>query len=359
MESLETRLKRLVVTQGPISISQFINLCLADQQQGYYHHAATFGAKGDFITAPEVSQMFGEMLGLWVLSVWQQIETGQKFVFCEMGCGRGTLMDDMVRTIKKLRPDFFGKAHIILVETSHKLRAVVAEKLKPHAIDIEFADNVEKLPKLPLILIGNELLDCLAIHQYILDESGWHERMVTLDDVGNLCFALSPYPVNSALLPPHASHAGIGTLIETSPAREGLVEVIGKHIVSYGGAALLIDYGALTGGFGDTLQAMSKHQYQNPLAMPGQHDLTSHVDFSTLIARAQSVGCTIAAMTQGTFLEMLGIKHRAAQLCIGRDKHFRQKTALELERLTSSQAMGDLFKVLCLHPPADRVMRAA
>jgi len=351
MTTLKDRLTRLIATQGPMSISQFISLCLADKNQGYYHHMQPFGAQGDFITAPEVSQMFGEMLGLWVVNRWQQLEYPKDFVFCEMGPGRGTLMDDMIRTIKKLAPAFFAHAQIILIETSCKLRAKIAEKLKPHGLAIDFIDNVEKLPRRPLILIGNELLDCLPIHQYVRGQDGWHERMVTLDDGDKLCFGLSPHAIDPVFLPSHAAAASMGSLIETSPAREGLIARLSQHLVRTGGSALFIDYGALERGFGDTLQALSKHTYQHPLAAPGAHDLTSHVDFAALVTQAQMAGCISTTTTQGVFLEALGIRQRAAQLCAGRGREFQQKIKLDLERLTAAHSMGELFKVLCLEYP--------
>jgi len=353
---LEKLITSQIASSGPLTISQFISLCLAEKEKGYYHHAEPFGAKGDFITAPEISQMFGEILGLWAISSWQQLGQPKEFVFCEMGPGRGTLMDDMIRTIKKIAPDFFKHGQIILIETSRKLRAMTEEKLKPHTLEINFIDNDEKLPLLPLILIGNELLDCLPIHQYVRGEGGWHERMVTLNKTGNLYFTLSPHIVNPILLPPHANEAPIGALIETSPAREGLIEHLGQHIFAISGIALFIDYGSLTSGFGDTLQALSKHQYQNPLIAPGAHDLTSHVDFAPLMAQAQASGCNIFTSTQAAFLESLGIRQRAAQLCIGRDGDFQKKIARDLERLTANQAMGDLFKIFCLQHYSHGVM---
>jgi len=418
------RIERLIANSGPMSISQFISLCLADKEQGYYHHAEPFGTGGDFITAPEISQMFGEILGLWVVHSWQQLERFPKsgnrfsdkkrgenkkpepltessaaetalecfpktalrrqgeFIFCEMGPGRGTLMADMIRTLKKIAPDFFEQVQIILIETSRKLRAVIAEKLKPYNLAIKFVDTIDELPPLPLILIANELLDCLPIHQYVRGENGWHERMVGLDAKDGLRFVLSPHPIKQFLksenrfldknygktqelehgsdskiapndltppwLPPHASGASVGALIEISPAREGLIERLGQHVFTHGGSALFIDYGSLTGGFGDTLQALSKHQYQDPLAAPGCHDLTSHVDFAALVLRAQVSGCATFTATQGEFLEALGIRQRAAQLCAGRDSEFQQKIIRDLERLTADQEMGNLFKIFCL-----------
>jgi len=351
MISLETRMKRQIAESGPLTVSQFISLCLGDKEQGYYHHAAPFGAKGDFITAPEVSQMFGEMLSLWALSTWQHMGAPKKFIFCEMGPGRGILMDDMLRSCKKLVPDFLHSAQIILVETSLRLRQKIVEKLKPHNIDIKFADNLDNLPPLPLILIANELLDCLPIQQYICAEKGWYERMITLDDSGNLCFALSPYPIDPAFLPNHAATASIGDLVEISPAREALIEQVSQHIITIGGAALFIDYGSLTGGFGDTLQALAQHHYQDPLSSPGNHDLTSHVDFAVLQTKAEAMGCHTSTMTQADFLTALGIEQRAKQLCLGQDLNTQKRIGLDLERLVSPQQMGDLFKVLILSSP--------
>jgi len=352
MLPLETRLQYLILSQGPITISQFISLCLDGGKAGYYHQMQPFGAKGDFITAPEVSQMFGEMLGIWAISAWQQSGCPKEFVFCEMGPGRGTLMDDMIRTINKLVPDFFAQAQIILVETSRKLRLTIAEKLKPHDVEIKFVDHLDALPRHPWIIIGNELLDCLPIHQYVRGPLGWHERMVALDEAGHLCFALSPQLMDKALLPFHAMHANEGEVIETSPVREGLMSQISQHIATIGGAALFIDYGSLTSGFGDTLQALSRHQFQDPLASPGQHDLTSHVDFAALVVRAQATGCIATTTTQAMFLEALGIKQRAAQLCTGRDEAFQQQIARDLERLTAADMMGNLFKALIIEQNA-------
>jgi len=351
MTSLKERLRNHITDSGPLTISQFISLCLADKQQGYYHHASPFGVKGDFITAPEVSQMFGEMLSLWVLSTWQQMGAPQKFVLCEMGPGRGTLMDDMIRCFKKLMPDFLKYARIILIETSHSLRSVIAEKLKSHSVEIEFANHIEDLPPLSLILIGNELLDCLPIHQYIKTKKGWFERVVALDATGDLCFALSPYQTDLALLSSHADHVLIGEMVETSPAREGLITQLSQHLVTQGGGALFIDYGSLTSGFGDTLQALSKHEYQNPLTAPGCHDLTSHVDFARLSAIAQGSGCASTMMTQAAFLKAFGIESRAKRLSRGQTSDVQAKIMLDLERLISPQEMGELFKVLILSSP--------
>jgi len=350
-ETLKDRIARLIATQGPITISQFMALCLSDKNHGYYHHATPFGCEGDFITAPEVSQMFGEMLGLWSVALWQHMDKPMDFSFCEIGSGRGTLMDDMLRTISKVAPDFLRAAQIILIETSQKLRRVVAEKLSHHRQEIIFLDYIDELPPHPLILIGNEWLDCLPIHQYQRTSQGWFERMVSLNEEEGLIFAASPTPINPALLLAQAGATEIDTIVEISPAREAAIEQLAHHLITHKGAALLIDYGSLAQGFGDTLQAMSKHEFYPPLQAPGLHDLTSHVDFAALGRRTRRAGCLSFGMIQAEFLELMGIEQRAARLCHGRDAAFQQKISLELERLTSPQEMGELFKVFCLSAP--------
>jgi len=350
-ETLKNRIIQLIIKQGPISISHFMDLCLNDEVHGYYHHANPFGIRGDFITAPETSQMFGEILGLWSVAAWQQIGAPADFVFCETGPGRGTLMDDMLRTIKQLAPEFLTKSQIILVETSQKLRNLIIEKLSTYEITIRFITKIDDLPPRPLILIGNEWLDCLPIHQYRHEYTGWHERLVTLNKMGDLCFTTHPTPIDPTKMPLHALSAPIGSYVEISPQREILIEQLGHHIKARGGAVLLIDYGSLEHGFGDTLQAISKHEFQHPLTAPGRHDLTSHVDFATLDQCARQTGCISASMTQGAFLTKLGIENRAERLSIGRDRAFQQKIMSELERLTAAHEMGNLFKTFCLSQP--------
>jgi len=350
-ETLKDRISRLIAQQGPITVNQFIALCLSDKTYGYYHHGSPFGGEGDFITAPEVSQMFGEMLGLWSVALWQQMDKPTDIVFCEIGSGRGTLMDDMLRTIGKVAPDFLHCAQIILVETSEKLRRAASEKLSYHRQEITFLDNINELPPRPLVLIGNEWLDCLPIHQYQRTSQGWLERMVSLDEQGQPIFVMASTPIVPALLPDHAMTAEMGTIVEISPAREAVIERLSHHLITHKGAALLIDYGSLTQGFGDTLQAMSKHKFTPPLQAPGLHDLTSHVDFAALGKSACQAGCVSFSMTQAAFLDSMGIEQRAARLCHGRDAAFQQKINCELERLTSPQEMGELFKVFCLSVP--------
>jgi len=357
MTNLKKKLIRLIGSQGPISISQFMTLCLSDPQNGYYLTQTPFGTKGDFTTAPEISQMFGEMLGLWAIDQWQIHGTPSPFIFCEMGPGRGTLMDDMLRTITQICPEFLKNTRIMLLETSQNLRRQIEAKLHRHKMNIHFIEAQAQLPPLPLILIANEFLDCLPIHQYCRTSNGYVERMVGLDSTGNLCFINGFGRIDPRLLPEVAIHAPPGTIIEISPAREACVEMVAHHLTQQGGAALFIDYGSLEPGFGDTLQALSQHQFRSPLEMPGQHDLTSHVDFSTLAQLAQRLGCDVITATQGDFLHMLGIVLRAEQLAHGRGNDAQEKLATDIERLTGEQQMGKLFKILSLARPCPPVAR--
>jgi len=348
MTVLKNKITRLIETQGPISVSQFMSLCLADPEHGYYIHENPFGTRGDFTTAPEISQMFGEMLALWAIDRWQTHGAPSPFIFCEMGPGRGTLMDDMIRTLAKICPDFLNSARIILVETSQRLREQIKKKLKPHKIDIIFVDHILDLPPLPLILIANEFLDCLPIHQYCRTVQTYVERMVGLDGAGNLCFINGLHSIDLALLPEAARKAPIGAIIEYSPAREACIQTLSHHLLQYGGTVVFIDYGSLESGFGDTLQALSQHQFAQVFEQPGRHDLTSHVDFATLGLIAKRLGCETMMTTQGAFLTSLGIEIRAHHLGRGQEEDFQQKLAQDVERLIGDEAMGKLFKILII-----------
>lgn len=351
MSSLKEKIIRLIAQQGPLDISQFMALSLADPEFGYYKTANPFGRSGDFTTAPEVSQMFGEMVAVWVVATWQALGSPHKFNLCEMGPGRGTLMDDVLRTIKKLAPLCLQSACITLVETSDRLENIQHRKLESHGINIKWVKEFTALSPLPLIVFANELFDCLPIHQYVKTGSHWRERVVGLDDQGILCFATGFGTLEHMLLPEGANHQPDGTIFEVSPARSAVAQQISMHIAEHRGAALLIDYGEFNRGFGDTLQAISAHKYRNVLENPGKDDLTSHVDFFTLNAVALSCNCHSAITTQGEFLIGLGLLERAGRLGRGQSATAQQNIVADVERLAGDNEMGRLFKVLCI---ADR-----
>uniref|UniRef100_B0T8A5 ATP synthase beta subunit/transription termination factor rho n=1 Tax=Caulobacter sp. (strain K31) TaxID=366602 RepID=B0T8A5_CAUSK len=385
--SLLDRLKAQIAQDGPISVAEFFTRCLHDPRDGYYATRPALagmkgGEDGDFLTAPGVSQMFGELIGLWILETWTRMGRPSPVRMVEMGPGDGTLISDVLRAARLL-PEFLNAADLWLVEVSPPLRAAQAVKLAP--LTPSWADRLEVVPAgAPLILVANEVLDCLPAHQFVRTEGGWAERVVGLDDSGNLAFGLkalqSPLPLDgggagvggvrgvgrranlgtsgSAFTPiPNPSpieREGSyppGTIVESSPAQAALGSEIGHRIARDGGAALLIDYGRDAPGPGDTLQALKAHTKVSPLAQPGQADLTVWADFPAVLAAAAEAGAaTGPILTQGAFLQGLGIEARAQALAAARPDQ-ADKLTRQLDRLTGRAQMGELFKVVCLSAP--------
>jgi len=281
MTHLEKKIIQLITTQGPIDVSQYMLLSMDDPQYGYYKTANPFGQDGDFITAPEISQTFGEMIAVWAIITWKNMGDPSPVLLCEIGPGRGTLMDDILRTIGKLEPEYLACMRVFLVETSPRLVIIQRKKLRAHNVRIEWIVDFTKLPDLPLVLISNEFFDVLPIHQYVLNNGHFRERMISVDKNGHLCFSLGPDASDVHVIPSDDNTPG-GIIMELSPARLDLAQAISKHLAKNRGAALIIDYGAIEPSCGDTLQAISKHSFRNPLENPGSYDLTSHVDFSAL-----------------------------------------------------------------------------
>jgi SAM-dependent MidA family methyltransferase len=350
MTALKDRLKQLIATAGPITVAEYMAACLFDPDAGYYTTREPFGTAGDFTTAPEISQMFGELVGVWAYTAWVSAGKPVPFTFAEIGPGRGTLMVDMLRTIDKLDPKFIALARIALVEASPRLTDMQKQKLanggraKPC-----WYGHVSELPDGALFVVANELFDALPVRQFVKTESGWRERDHALDDQGELCFAAGLTGIDPALLPD--PNAETGAIFEIAPARSALMEEISARIASAGGAGLFIDYGHLESGFADTLQAMKAHAYDDVFANPGEADLTSHVDFAVLAQCAKTHGLAASMTTQGDFLLRMGLAERAGTL--GRDAGQDAQTRLrgEVERLASTDAMGTLFKVLAISTP--------
>ncbi len=332
---------RLIEVEGPITVARFMQDALLHPTKGYYSTRDPFGEAGDFITAPEVSQMFGELIGLWCAQCWLQMGEPTQVSLVELGPGRGLLMADMLRATKKL-PAFHAALSVHLVEASDKLRAIQAQELSQY--DVAWHDHFADVPAGPLLLIANEFFDALAIRQFECHENFWHERLVTWQDEG-LAFALSPEMVT----PPTPNlQPTEGDIFEYSPSRDDVAREIGNRLDAFGGYALIIDYGHMVSGYGDTLQAIAAHEFAPVLARPGRCDLTSHVDFERLAAISPCRSWP--AVTQGQFLEALGIKMRAKAL---QSDAVSGQIAPALERLTGTGQMGELFKVLALgHPDA-------
>jgi NADH dehydrogenase [ubiquinone] 1 alpha subcomplex assembly factor 7 len=355
MTALKQRIVRRIAEQGPLSVAEYMALCLADPGDGYYTRDEPgrdpFGAKGDFVTAPEVSQMFGELLGLWCADAWTRVLDSPKPVeLVELGPGRGTLMADALRAAQAA-PGFLEAARINLVEISpslkRKQRAALAGR------DVRWHDSLDTVPEGPLLLVANEFFDALPLRQFAVTEQGAVERMVGLDESGaELRFGLAPGASPWAkLLPPALANAPKGSVVELSPASLALVQAIARRIATRGGAALILDYGPAASAPGDTLQAVRRHRKVGALDEPGEADLTAHVDFAALAAAAEAAGArAFGPVPQGEFLKRLGIERRAQRLSAGADPRRRRDIAAALKRLLAPGEMGTLFKALALAP---------
>ncbi len=351
MSTLKQRIAAQIATGGPISVAEYMALCLFDPQEGYYTTREPFGIAGDFTTAPEISQMFGELVAVWLRTAWEAVGRPFPFILAEIGPGRGTLMKDMLRTLSKLDPGFLAQATVAMVETSPRLTEVQRNTLAGAPARVEWVRNIEALAPLPLLIVGNELFDAIPVRQFVRAGNAWRERAVALDDAGNLQFVAGAGLLDAALLPPDATGAAEGAIVELAPARSALMEAIAGRIASHGGAGLFIDYGYLTPGVGDTLQALRKHRYEDVLENPGLADLTTHVDFHALAQAARGHGLDAHLATQGDFLLGMGLLARAGLLGANADTAGRERIHSEVERLAGPDAMGNLFKVLAVTPP--------
>ncbi|MDK3017470.1 class I SAM-dependent methyltransferase [Pseudodonghicola flavimaris] len=344
--SLMDRLQARIHASGPMRLSDYMTDCLLHPDFGYYTTRDPLGAAGDFITAPEISQMFGELIGLCLAQVWMDQGRPDRFTLAELGPGRGTLMADLLRATRAV-PGFHAAADLVLVEASPTLRQAQARALSDAAP--RWIGEVTELPTdQPLYLVANEFFDALPIRQFLRDGDGWRERLVGLQD-GALIFGLGPQADQPALAGrlPDTSE---GDLVEHCEAAAPITAEIAARIAARGGAALIVDYGDWV-SLGDTLQALKGHQTADPLATPGEADLTAHVDFEVLATAARAAGAAHSRLTpQGVFLERLGITPRAQALARGLTGPALDQLVAAHRRLTHPEEMGNLFKVLGLFP---------
>lgn len=350
MTVLHDRLVRQIKADGPISVAQYMAMCLFDPEHGYYTTTEPIGAEGDFVTAPEVSQMFGELVAVWLVGAWTGAGRPDRFTLAEIGPGRGTLSADVIRTLRQVAPDMLAGAETVLIETSPRLRAVQEETLKDCGADITWTEDIAQLPDQPLIIAGNEIFDAVPVHQYVKADGRWAERMVDLDAEGSLQFMAGAAGIDPALLPPGADEKSDGTIFEVSPQRSAMMSAIAARIAYDGGGGLFFDYGHLAPGFGDTFQAVRQHQTVDVLEQPGEADLTSHVDFHALAEAARVEGLDTGSMEQGAFLVAMGIAERAGQLGAGKSAEVQRDIVAAAERLCAVEHMGQLFKVLGVFP---------
>lgn len=387
MTPLGREIAATIRTDGPMRLDRYMALCLGHPRHGYYATRDPFGARGDFVTAPEISQMFGELIGLWTAEVWRLMGAPARFSLVELGPGRGTLMADLLRA-GRIMPGFLDAAEVVLVETSPALREVQARRLEGR--DVQWASSIKEVlaPRrhpgrseaenrdrppseaplqasdpgsaavaavrddagpLPAIVISNEFFDALPVRQFLRTNRGWRERLVGLGDDGRLVFGLSPEPPSGLALP----DAPEGSEREVSPEALAVAAAVATHVVAHGGACLSIDYG-YGAGSGDTFQAMKAHRFVDPLETPGEADLTAHVDFAALSAAAARAGAaTMKLLPQADFLERLGLAARAERLAAEASPAQREAILAAGARLTdcAPRGMGALFKALAFGDP--------
>ena len=343
--SLQDQLIARIRQDGPMRISDYMSECLLHPHLGYYTTRDPLGARGDFTTAPEISQMFGELIGLSLAQSWMDQGKPAPFALVELGPGRGTLMADLLRATRSV-PGFHAAAQLVLVEASPALRDVQTQTLQDYAP--RWVGSVSELPEMPTFLVANEFFDALPIRQFLRDGAGWRERLIGLEGE-TLTFGLGPVSEHVALRT-RVQDTKDGDLVELCAAAIPIVTTIAGRVATHGGAALVVDYGDWQ-SLGDTFQAIRAHERANPLQHPGQADLTAHVDFEPLAHAARAEGCAHTRLTpQGVFLERLGITARARSLAGSLGEQEQSSLIAAHRRLTHPKEMGNLFKVLGLYP---------
>ncbi len=349
MTPLERALRRRIATEGPITVAAFMAEALGNPRYGYYMRGDPLGRTGDFITAPEISQMFGELLGLWCAEVWNQAGRPAPVRLVELGPGRGTLMADALRATRIVE-GFEAARTVHLVETSPALRAMQRRTLGP--IDACWHDTLDEVPDGPLLVLANEFFDALPIHQLEYRAGTWHERVVTVE--GNalrLALATEPTPLASLIPDNLRERAPEGAVAEVCPAGIATAAVLAERIARWGGGALIVDYGHGESALGDTLQAVRRHAPHEVLRDPGTADITAHVDFAALARAARPHAAVYGPLEQGTLLRRLGIDLRTERLCAGTSATKARGIRAACRRLVDPSAMGRLFKALAIVAP--------
>ena len=345
-------IRRRIAVGGPMPVADYMRLCLTHPEHGYYVQRDPFGGGGDFITAPEISQMFGELIGLWMAAVWRQMGTPENFRIVELGPGRGTLLDDALRAVKKV-PGFREAGVLHLVEISPALREVQERRLTGAGLAMLWHERIEDVPGGPSIIVANEFIDALPVHQAVRKEDGWHERVIALNSEGNLIFDAAPEPLQffESALPRALRQAPLGSIYEWRA--DSIALELGRRTRDEG-AALIIDYGHAHCGLGDTLQAVARHAFTDPLRAPGMADLTAHVDFEALAQCAETMGARVhGPIPQRDLFLRLGIEQRAAALksAVSEDKAADIDLAFSRLIAGGARGMGELFKAIAIAAP--------
>jgi SAM-dependent MidA family methyltransferase len=346
---LDIEIAELIAAEGPIPVSRYMALCLGHPRHGYYMTRDPFGAGGDFTTAPEISQVFGELIGVWAAAVWEAMGQPNPVRLVELGPGRGTLMADLIRAAGAL-PGFRDALDIHLVETSPVLMEHQRKTLAAAGIAASWHESLDTVPAGATILVANEFLDALPIRQFVMTDKGWRERVVGLNG-GRLAFGLAPDPVPPSLMPAPLRNAREGAVFETCPTFATLAEELAARTTDGPLAALFIDYGHTASAYGETLQAVKAHRFDDPLAEPGEADLTAHVDFAAFAQAAVAAGLSASeVVTQRDFLFRLGLVERAEALARANPAAF-EAIRSGAERLVdpAPTGMGALFKAMAIH----------
>jgi NADH dehydrogenase [ubiquinone] 1 alpha subcomplex assembly factor 7 len=349
-EALADKIAGRIRAEGPLTVAAYMAMALHDPEGGYYAKRDPIGAAGDFTTAPEISQVFGELIGLWCAELWERIGRPDPVLLAELGPGRGVLMSDLLRAAGTV-PEFRRALRIYLVEVSPVLRAEQERRLRQ--AQPAWVSRAEELPDGPMLMVANEFLDALPIRQFVRGVDGWSERVVAVDSEGRLVFVDGPEsPVASLIVPGSLRHCTPGTIAEICPAALALAGSLGSRLVRQPGAALFIDYGYFPTASGPSLRALQRHRPVSPLAAPGTADLSAHVDFAALTEAARAAGAEIyGPISQGRFLAALGAALRLAALRARAAPAQRRSLESGVRRLLDPGEMGELFKVVALVSP--------
>jgi len=343
MSALKKLILNRIAAEGPMPLSDYMAMCLMHPKHGYYQKERVFGKEGDFITAPEVSQMFGEVIGLWLAERWIAMGGPSPVHLIELGPGRGTLMADIWRATRRV-PGFHAAAKVHFVEASSQLRALQKEKMP----DAHWHDDLTTVPEGPSLIIANEFFDALPIHQFEKRDGLWFERLVGADG-DRLGFTRGGAGAKFALVPDAVKKAPNGAIAEVCPAALTVTGQIADRLKAHAGAALILDYGYARSAPGDTFQALKAHEYVDPFAEPGAADLTAHVAFDRIAKAATEAGAAASPIReQGAFLMTIGLGARAQSLAATADEAGQARILSELKRLTAPDEMGQLFKVIAL-----------
>ena len=347
--NLEDELKMLISQSGPMTMAQYMGNCLSHPKYGYYMNKDPFGVEGDFTTAPEVSQMFGEMLGMWIANTWQAMDSSAAIQLIELGPGRGTLMADILRVLN-IVPALKEKLSVHMVEMSETLTQAQQANLKQESeLNIKWHKSLNDVPKGTAFIIANEFFDALPAHQFEYNSEGWCERMMGLE--GDKLTPCLSAPTSALFMCDEAlrNNAKPADILEVSPLSITIMGDISRRIKDHGGAALIIDYGYLKSAYGDSLQALKNHAHCSPFENAGHADITTHVNFEILSKCASELGLDVfGATSQGEFLGQMGIAMRAEKLSANATEKQKDDIKAAIKRLTGSDEMGTLFKVMAV-----------